>query len=263
MTENATKNFAESVRRRLLNQAKEQDVEFTHILIRYAIERTLYRLSISEHADRFCLKGAMLLALWSKQPYRPTLDVDLLSVGDPSIESMRKIFSDVLKIDCPEDALVIKSDALKLQPIKEGQQYEGLRVTFSCELDQAIVPVQIDIGFGDVVTPSPIRLAYSTILATTFEFEGELLASAISATFNRRSTMIPHDFPTALTEQFYGNSDKQKQWSGFLKKSKIGTLSLEMVCLALGVFLMPLCQAIRGEKSPPNSWVPLSGWDQE
>lgn len=210
-----------------------------------------------------------------------------------------------MKIDCPEDALVIKSDALKLQPIKEGQQYEGLRITFSCELAQAIVPVQIDIGFGDVVTPSPIKLAYSTILelpapviytypretvvaekfeamvklgmantrmkdladvyflATTFEFEGELLASAISATFNRRSTMIPLDFPTVLTEQFYGNSDKQKQWSGFLKKSKIGTLSLEMVCLVLGVFLMPLCQAIRGEKSPPNSWVPLSGWDHE
>lgn len=149
----------------MLNLAKEQNVEFTHILVRYAIERTLYRLSISEHAERFCLKGAMLLSLWSDHPYRPTLDVDLLCYGDSSSESIEAVFLDVIQTDCYDDGLIFTTSSLKVQPIKEGQLYEGLRVTFVCELAKAILPVQVDIGFGDAITPGPVKLEYSTLLA--------------------------------------------------------------------------------------------------
>lgn len=158
------KNIPESVRQRLLNLAKEQKSEFTHVLVRYAIERLLYRLSISGYADRFLLKGAMLLSLWSDQPYRPTADVDFLVRGNASIDSIREIFHGVLQIECPEDGLQFLSQSLHIEVIKEGQHYEGFRLSFKCELARASVPVQIDVAFGDAVTPSPLKLSYPTLL---------------------------------------------------------------------------------------------------
>lgn len=302
MTDRTVKNLPDSVRRRLLNLAKEQRVEFTYILIRYAIERLLYRLSVSNHADRFCLKGAILLSQWSEQPYRPTLDVDLLAKGDHTAQSITDVFAEVLAIECPEDAVTFKVDGLKLQQIRDGQEYKGWRLNFECELAQAVMPVQIDIGFGDAVTPGPVSLNYSTLLdmpapvlnsypcetvvaekfealvklgmantrmkdfgdlhylASNFKFEGELLARAIRATFERRKTSIPSDLPIAFTEDFYGNGDKQKQWNAFVKKGKIDAPSLMVVCQLLREFLMPLCKAILLEESPPQSWLPLIGW---
>ena len=164
MTKPNPKNVAESVRQRLLNLAKKQNTEFTHILIRYTIERLLYRLSMSQYADRFLLKGAMLLSLWSEQPYRPTLDVDFLAHGDSSERSIKQTFQEIMQIDCVEDGLEFLPDSLHIDKIKEGQQYEGLRLTFRCLLAQAMLPVQIDIAFGDAVTPGPLKLAYPTLL---------------------------------------------------------------------------------------------------
>ncbi len=166
-----TKNIGESVRQRLLNLAKEQKIDFQYVLIRYGIERLLYRISISKHKDRFFLKGAMLFALWTNQPLRPTKDVDLLAHGDQSPDAMREVFQDILKISTPDDGLVMRVDTLEVGNIKEGQQYEGLRVTFKTELSGAIIPIQIDLGFGDAVTPGPVEVTFPGLL----DFEKPIL----------------------------------------------------------------------------------------
>jgi len=164
MTKQSPKNVSESVRQRLLNIAKAQEAEFINVLIRYAIERLLYRLSISRYADRFILKGAVLLALWGEQPYRPTRDVDFLASGDSSEDSMKEAFQEVMQTECRDDGLEFLPDTLSIAAIKEGQQYEGLRLTFKCKLAQASIPLQIDLAFGDAVTPKPLKLTYPTLL---------------------------------------------------------------------------------------------------
>jgi hypothetical protein len=304
MTKPSSKDIAESVRQRLLNLAKKQNSEFTHVLIRYAVERLLYRLSVSQYADRFLLKGAMLLSLWSQQPYRPTMDVDFLARGDSSEESIKKAFQGIMLIDCPEDGLEFLPDSLHIDTIKEGQQYEGLRVTFRCRLAQALLPVQIDIAFGDAVTPGPLKLEYPTLLdlpapvlltypretvaaekleamvklgiansrmkdfadldflASHFKFDGAALTAAIAATFARRNTKIQPQTPMSLTAEFYENTDKQKQWIGFVKKNKLSQQlpELKTVCERLNKFLMPPYEAARTKESFAMSWTPQQGW---
>lgn len=159
------KNIPESVRHRLLNVAKAQQVDFNHVLVRYAIERLLYRLSVSEHSERFFLKGAMLLVLWGGQPYRPTMDVDLLGHGDSSAAAILAVFEDILAIPCEDDGLVFLPESISVGPIKEGQEYEGVRVSFGCNLAGAKIPVQVDIGFGDAVTPAPVLESFPALLS--------------------------------------------------------------------------------------------------
>mgnify|MGYP000741701417 CR=1 FL=1 len=166
-----TKNIAESVRQRLLNLSKEQKLDFQNVLIRYGIERILYRLSISTHKDRFFLKGAMLFAIWANQPLRPTKDIDLLAQEDSNPDAMKLVFQDILKIPAPDDGIVVRDETLEVGIIKGGQQYEGLRVTFKAELAGAMIPIQIDLGFGDAVTPGPNEVVFPAML----EFEKPVL----------------------------------------------------------------------------------------
>lgn len=159
-----TKNIGESVRQRLLNLSREQKIDFQYNLIRYGIERVLYRISISKYRDRFYLKGAMLFALWTDQPLRPTKDVDFLAHGDSSAKSIKRIFEDILAIVAPEDGIVLHAESLQVENVREGQQYGGLSVNFKAELAGAIIPVRIDLGFGDVVTPGPLEVEFPAVL---------------------------------------------------------------------------------------------------
>lgn len=298
------KNIPDSVRRRLFDVAKEQNVEFNSLLIRYAIERTLYRLSVSEFADRFLLKGALLLSVWSERPYRPTLDVDLLAFGDSSASSMESVFRQILSIPCSDDGLQFLPETMALDAIKLGDEYQGLRVTFRCELAKAVIPVQVDIGFGDAVVPGPLETIYPTILelpvprvrsypretvvaekfeamvklgaansrmkdfadifylASKFEFEGNLLAEALKATFSRRNTELPVVAPFALTENFYLREDRQKQWFSFLKRSKLVDTfyGFSEVCILLRDFLLPPAVSAASSTSFEKRWQLAKGW---
>jgi len=158
------KNVAASVRARLLKLAKERGQEFQYILIRFGIERLLYRLSQSTHADEFVLKGATLYTIWSTAPHRPTKDVDMLGRGSPDPERLATVFREVLKTTVEEDGLTFDAASVAATRIREEEEYEGVRITFVATLADARIPFQVDVGFGDAVTPGPVEATFPTLL---------------------------------------------------------------------------------------------------
>lgn len=164
MSQEAIKNIAASVRQRLLNIAREQEEDFNLILTRYGLERMLYRLSQSEWQDQFLLKGAMLFTFWHDEPHRPTRDADFLGFVDPDIDKITAIFQSLCSITVDDDGLKFDPETVTAVEIRENNAYEGIRVHLSGELSGAKIILQIDIGFGDVVTPDPEEIEYPTLL---------------------------------------------------------------------------------------------------
>lgn len=159
------KNLAASIVARLGNLARERGDDLQLVLTRYGLERLLYRLSLSTYRDDFVLKGAMLFHVWAEQPHRPTRDLDLLGRGDHSVEHLVIVFRTVCEqpVDA-EDALVFNAASVRGEEIRENQEYQGLRITFEARLAKIRIPIQVDIGFGDVVTPGPMEIEFPTLL---------------------------------------------------------------------------------------------------
>ena len=164
MNKKRPKNSPASVRQRLLNLARQRNEEFQLVLTRYAIERLLYRLSASKHGDEFTLKGAMLFQLWTGQPHRSTLDLDLLGSGEDGVERFKAIFRDVFVQAVEVDGLLFLPGTLRGEEIREDQKYGGVRILGTVMLENARIPLQIDIGIGDAVTPEAAKIEYPTLL---------------------------------------------------------------------------------------------------
>ena len=147
-----------------MNKAREQKEAFDLVLIRFALERLLYRLSQSSYGHRFVLKGAMLFQIWSGQGHRPTRDLDLLGTGTPSPAEFEQLFRDVCHQPVEDDGLIFLADTVQAAVMKEEEQYEGLRLKFEARLATARIPIQIDIGFGDAITPAADEILYPAIL---------------------------------------------------------------------------------------------------
>jgi hypothetical protein len=159
------RNTAHSIFQRLLKYAKLHGEDFNLLLSRYGVERLLYRLSISNHADRFILKGASLFLVWQGQNYRVTRDADLLGSGPADIETLTDIFKELCEITTEDiDGIKFLIDTVRAVPIREEQEYDGIRVTLVGLLYQARIPLQVDIGFGDAITPEPERITFPTLL---------------------------------------------------------------------------------------------------
>lgn len=156
-------NVAASVRARLLNVAKAQGADFNQVLVRFALERLLYRLSRSEHADRFLLKGALLFTLWYDMPHRATRDADLLGFGASDLPSVAQTFREIAGVDAG-DGMVFDPESVVVDEIRKNAGYAGARVTLRGALSGARCKSQIDIGFGDAVTPGPIEAVYPVML---------------------------------------------------------------------------------------------------
>jgi predicted nucleotidyltransferase component of viral defense system len=157
------KNMGASVRARLLAISKAKGQVFDLVLNRYAIERLLYRLGVSAHAQRFVLKGATLLMTWLDAPHRGTRDLDLLGFGDPDGEKMLAVFREVMAAD-GDDGIVFDVSALKVERIREHLAYGGLRLVTTADIGGARVKISIDIGFGDALEPGPETLDYPVLL---------------------------------------------------------------------------------------------------
>ena len=164
MTHKPTKNVAASVRQRLLNLRQSKGEDYQALLTQYAIERLLYRLSKSELSRRFILKGAMLFRVWSGQLHRPTKDVDLLGQGDPSPAVVAEAMRNILATPVPDDGLMFDVNTVVAEEIRQVQEYGGVRVKLTAKLGNARIPMQIDVGFGDVVTPAAKIRSYPTLL---------------------------------------------------------------------------------------------------
>lgn len=164
MRKKPTVNLAASVRQRLLNRTRENAEDFNLVLTRYMLERLLYRLAQSRYADRFVLKGAMLFAIWTNRVHRPTRDMDLLGYGDSSEQSLTKVFQEICLNEVEPDGLTFDVDTVQVSDIREDQEYGGRRVRLVARLAKAQIHLQIDIGFGDIVTPEAEEIIYPTLL---------------------------------------------------------------------------------------------------
>jgi hypothetical protein len=156
-------NIAASVRQRLKNKALEDRTDVQLQFTRYALERLLYRLSISEHRNHFLLKGALLFDLWFDVPFRPTRDIDLLGFGLAEIPHLINVFHDLCKIEI-DDGINFAADSLNATEIRGADHYPGIRMTLVGLIDGARCPVQVDVGYGDAVTPQPDDEDYPVIL---------------------------------------------------------------------------------------------------
>jgi Nucleotidyl transferase AbiEii toxin, Type IV TA system len=157
-------NRAASIRARLKQHADASKQDFNLALTRYGLERLLYRLSISDHAGNFLLKGALLFQLWYGHPHRPTHDADLLGFGASDVPTLVAVFRSIAAI-AVDDGMVFDPTSASGTEIRRGAGYGGVRVDLRAMLDGARIALQVDIGFGDAVTPDAQTVEYPTLIA--------------------------------------------------------------------------------------------------
>ncbi|MDP3083730.1 MAG: nucleotidyl transferase AbiEii/AbiGii toxin family protein [Rubrivivax sp.] len=158
-----TRDRAASVRARLLNVAKATGTDFNLVLVRFALERLLFRLSTSAYSDRFVLKGALLFTLWYDLPHRATRDADLLGFGPSDTGSMAGVFRDIASV-AVDDGIDFDPASVRVGVIRKDAGYGGVRVTLNGKLANARCVAQVDVGFGDAVTPGPTDAVYPVLL---------------------------------------------------------------------------------------------------
>jgi predicted nucleotidyltransferase component of viral defense system len=159
-----SKNLAASIRARLLNIAKAQGSDFNQVLVRFALERILYRLSLSAHADRFLLKGALLFTIWYDMPHRATRDADLLGFGPSDLGSITQTFRDIAGVEV-DDGMIFDPNSVTVSEIRKESGYGGVRILIEGSIANAQCKTQIDVGFGDEVTPAPLHATYPVLIA--------------------------------------------------------------------------------------------------
>ena len=157
-------NVAASVHQRLLNVRDQTGEQFNHLLMRYGLERLLYRLQAAGHGDTFVLKAAVLFALWRDAPGRPTRDIDLLGFGNLTHARLREIFVDICHTSVVDDGVRFDPESVQTQDIRDDQEYDGIRVRLLGFLGRARLAVQIDVGLGDALVPAPDEIDYPSIL---------------------------------------------------------------------------------------------------
>lgn len=158
------KNIEASVRGRLQDQARKTNRPFAEVFQYYGMERFLYRFAQSKYSKSFVLKGALMFTVWDVPERRTTVDIDFLGRFDNEIKKIEKVIREACNIKVPADGLIFDAKTVKGRRIKEDADYEGVRVTFLGFLEKSEIPMQIDIGFGDVITPKPSQVNYPTLL---------------------------------------------------------------------------------------------------
>jgi hypothetical protein len=163
MNRRETDGRVESIRQRLRNELRARGEDVTLGLQRYAVERFLYRLGRSRHRERFVLKGATLFAIWGTA-YRPTRDLDFTGYGSPDPQEVIGAFREIFNTPDDVDQLIFDSDAITADPIRDGSEYDGLRIKVRARLGGSHIPIQVDVGFGNAIVPGPEEKEFRTIL---------------------------------------------------------------------------------------------------
>lgn len=296
--------LAQSILKRLAQHSKTLDVDPNLVLARFAAERFLYRLSRSPHADRFVLKGAMMLLVWLGERIRPTRDADLLGFGDLDGDALAETFTSVCLTAVEPDGIAFDIASLRVAPIRPEDAYGGQRVTLLGMLGKARLRVQVDVGIGDSVVPAPEWIEYPSLLdmprprlrayrpetamaetvhamvllgaknsrmrdffdvhalAAHGSFDGQVLSSALEATFRRRGLSLPAELPLALSVAFARIPDKRAQWTGFIRRYRLSTAppDLEAVILGIASLIAPILHASKTGRAFKGRWVPGGPW---
>lgn len=157
-------NVAASVRARLANITATTGDDYNLLLVRYGLERFLYRLGESKYKGSFVLKGALLFSLWGGTRHRATRDLDLLGFGDSQVAHLVTTIKEVCQTPVSDDGIVFDPESVRGEEIRTIDEYGGVRINLRGNLGTAIVAVQIDIGFGDAMTPPPLEVSYPTLI---------------------------------------------------------------------------------------------------
>ncbi|MBK5093217.1 MAG: nucleotidyl transferase AbiEii/AbiGii toxin family protein [Actinobacteria bacterium] len=164
MSNREVKDLSASVHRRLLNKAREENRPFNELLQYYAMERFLYRLSKSPYSEKFVLKGALMLVVWNAPPSRPTSDIDLLGIIENDVDAIATIAREICAQEVESDGITFDANSVSGETIAEVDEYQGVRVRIRGNLGPALLNIQLDVGFGDSVIPSPVLLTYPVLL---------------------------------------------------------------------------------------------------
>ena len=165
MAKDKPTNASASIRQRLLNHSTAIHTDPNLVLIWYGLERFLYRLSVSTHSERFVLKGALLFRLWGGADFRSTKDLDLEGFLQDEAELIRQVFASICVQPVEDDGLAFDASSVKVTEIRDTQEYGGFRVLLTARLGTAILRLQIDVGFGDAITPAPAITEFPSILS--------------------------------------------------------------------------------------------------
>lgn len=195
------KNIAASVHQRLLNKAKKSSRPFNELLQHFAIERFIYRLSKSPHVEKFILKGALMFSIWSGPASRPTMDIDLLGIIDNNLKSIISTMKNVCRMDVEPDGMSFHAETLIATRIMKDTEYEGVRIYIQGGLNNALVSLQVDIGFGDVIVPNPSKVIYPVLLDFPApELKGYTMESTIAEKFQ---SMVKLGILNSRMKDFY------------------------------------------------------------
>ncbi len=164
MSKKQIRNVPASIRSKLLQLSKQRGEDYNYLLMRYVSDRLLYRLSQSPYQQQFILKGATLFRVWNGELHRATKDIDLLGFGANDISSLVEVFKEICRQEYQQDGVSFEQETVTGQKIKQDQEYEGVRINLQGALDSTKISLQVDIGFGDAVTPSPEEAQLPTIL---------------------------------------------------------------------------------------------------
>lgn len=158
-------NYGKSVRSKLLNVAKEEGLFYQTVLTRYFQERLLFRISQTSYRENFYLKGGALMYAYERFPARPTLDIDFLGVNVSNEEAkIISVFREICSVPFDEDGVLYEVDKIIAESITEFKDYHGIRLKVPVRMDTISQVLSMDIGFGDIVTPSPVDLEYPLML---------------------------------------------------------------------------------------------------
>ena len=194
-------NISASVKQRLFNRSKKDNRSFNELLQYYAMERFLYRLSLSSHAQHYILKGALMLRAWNSPEFRSTMDIDMLGKTGNEETNIIVQICDILAVEVDPDGLAFDSESIRTERITEDADYEGIRVRFSGFLGTARISMQIDIGFGDIVYPEPEKAELPCML--DFPAPSLLCYSRESAIAEKFEAMIKLGHLNSRMKDFY------------------------------------------------------------
>ncbi len=272
-------NLEESIRQRLKNLAITRKRPFDEILRYYAMERFLFRLSISPYTPNFFLKGGLMLKVWNSLDHRATMDIDFLARTSNQEGNLRKIITEIAAIENKDDAIRFDTQQLTLQVTQTGGDYQGVSARFSAHLYRAEIPIFIDIGFNDIVVPKPQEIFYPTLLAMSapkilgYTFE-TVVAEKLECVVKRglvntrmkdfydlwtlcRSDILnsnhlelairkifsnrgsPIEFPIAFTKTFYEAPETVQRWHNFLAVMGKENITLSNVMKDISDFMKP------------------------
>lgn len=197
------KNHAISVKTRLLNLMNTSGYKYMYLLARYFNERLLYRVSVSQYKDNFLLKGGSLLYAFNGLETRPTIDIDFMAQRiSRDRKNLERVFREILSIECEEDGVTFDVENIKSEPITIDKDYPGTRFFVTAKMDTIVYPMSLDIGFGDVVTPSPVDVDFPLLLGDipSINIKAYSLETVIAEKFH---TMIDRDVTNSRMKDFF------------------------------------------------------------